>query len=113
MSEWTSHEEMEQNYMPPGQDFGDSPHDKKPNPAPEPTTGPFAPIDADTPNSHVHKWETLDIWHPVFSNHPQLRTPAVTIVLVRCRVCEIPQTIELKGTWTLQQILQKGKDHEQ
>lgn len=94
------------------QDWGDNPHDKRPDPAPEPATGPFAPIDADTPNAHVHQWEILDTWEPVFQSHPQLRTPTFTVVLVRCRVCEIPQTIELKGKWTLRQLLQKGKERE-
>jgi len=91
---------MEQDYMPP----------EPQQPDPEPTTGPFAPIDARTPNSHIHRWEILDIWFPIeYPPHPRIKQEKQTVILIRCRTCELPQTVELQGTWTMEQVLQPGK----
>jgi hypothetical protein len=53
---------------------------------------------------HIHIWDILDRWTPETSPHPRLRTGRVTIVLIQCKICNLPQTIELEGTWTLQQL---------
>ena len=59
---------------------------------------------------HVHKWEILDVWHPNQSmTHPRVAFHATTHVLVRCTECNFPNTVELQGQWTLEQI-RKAKD---
>jgi hypothetical protein len=54
---------------------------------------------------HVHIWEILDRWSPPDAPHPRLRMERVTHVLIRCKTCNLPQTIELMGIWTLEQLL--------
>jgi hypothetical protein len=54
---------------------------------------------------HVHVWGLLDLWEPTQPYHPQLKPVNATIVLVRCRTCDIPRTIELQGIWTMKQLL--------
>jgi hypothetical protein len=55
---------------------------------------------------HVHIWDILDVWLPKnVVYHPQLRQVEITTVLIRCRECNLPKTIELQGIWTLEQIL--------
>jgi hypothetical protein len=54
---------------------------------------------------HVHIWDILDVWSPPEVHHPRLGTERVTHVLIRCKTCNLPQTIELDGVWTLEQLL--------
>jgi hypothetical protein len=54
---------------------------------------------------HVHMWEILERWSPAEPAHPRLRAERVTYVLVRCKTCDLPQTVELSGVWTLEQLL--------
>jgi hypothetical protein len=56
--------------------------------------------------AHVHIWDILDVQIPDKTlYHPRLNQTAITVVLIRCKECDLPQTIELQGTWTLEQIL--------
>jgi hypothetical protein len=54
---------------------------------------------------HVHTWDILERWSPPDAPHPRLRAERVTYVLIRCKTCNLPQTIELMGVWTLEQLL--------
>jgi hypothetical protein len=57
-------------------------------------------------SEHVHIWGILDVWQqPERQYHPQIRPRDITVVLIRCKDCNFPQTIELQGTWTLEQLL--------
>jgi len=96
--DWTSHEERSWDYM-------SEPKNEKPEAETLLAPAPILP-------SHVHKWNVLDVWHPTPGLvHPRIKQEYQTFVLIRCDVCQIPQTIELKGTWTMEQILQKGRDN--
>lgn len=55
---------------------------------------------------HVHIWDILEARIPQTPvHHPRIGATKVTIVLIRCKVCHLPQTIELEEHWTLEQIL--------
>jgi hypothetical protein len=54
---------------------------------------------------HVHMWEILERWSPSEVPHPRLQAGRVTYVLIRCKACDLPQTVELDGVWTLEQLL--------
>jgi hypothetical protein len=55
--------------------------------------------------AHVHIWDILDVMNPASqAYHPRINMNPVTFVLVKCSECHIPQTIELQGTWTLEQV---------
>lgn len=59
---------------------------------------------------HVHMWEILGVWSPAQPNapvHPRVaasRASSITVVLLRCRTCNWPETSELDGIWTEEQI---------
>jgi hypothetical protein len=73
----------------------------EPDPASEPI--PYKPP---SKPEHVHVWNILDVWQPSTQGyHPRIAPTDMTVVLIRCRTCELPQTIELRGIWTLEQIL--------
>jgi hypothetical protein len=55
--------------------------------------------------AHVHIWDILDVQTPPATLHPRLSGNTITFVLIRCKECNVPQTLELEGTWTLEQIL--------
>lgn len=58
------------------------------------------------PNEHVHIWDILDSQLPQSPiHHPRIGATVVTLVLVRCKTCNLPQTVELEGRWLLQDIL--------
>lgn len=57
-------------------------------------------------NEHVHIWNILEVQIPQAPvHHPRIGATKVTIVLIKCKVCNLPQTIELDEHWTLEQIL--------
>jgi hypothetical protein len=68
------------------------PKDKDKHPEPDPIP------------AHVHIWDILDVQATVQSYHPRVNMNPVTFVLIKCRECNLPQTIELTGTWTLDQV---------
>jgi hypothetical protein len=53
---------------------------------------------------HVHVWETLGIWRPTQPIHPRIRADYTTTVLLRCVTCHWPETSELDGIWTEEQV---------
>jgi hypothetical protein len=53
---------------------------------------------------HVHKWDILGVWRPTRPAHPRMPNSNTTTVLLRCRVCNWPETSELNGMWTEDQI---------
>jgi len=54
---------------------------------------------------HVHRWDILDRWIPSGRPvHPRTHMGLITFVLVRCQECNLPQSVELDGDWTLEQI---------
>jgi hypothetical protein len=56
--------------------------------------------------AHVHVWDILEAQNQAPQMlHPRLANSPITLVLVRCKECNLPQTVELPGTWTLEQIL--------
>jgi hypothetical protein len=76
----------------------------EPDPASKPI--PYEPIKHPDQTNHVHVWTILDVWRPATeAYHPRLIQSNITVVLVKCKTCELPQTIELQGVWTLEQIL--------
>lgn len=62
---------------------------------------------------HVHRWDILGIWTPPGRPvHPRDTSTAYTVVLIKCRECDLPDTTSLDGTWTEEQI-RKASDGEQ
>lgn len=62
---------------------------------------------------HEHDWDLVDVWHPTGQPiHPRDRVSMpFTIVLIICRQCHYPQTMELDGVWTIEQLRSTtGKD---
>jgi hypothetical protein len=56
-------------------------------------------------NAHVHEWDILGTWKPAGRPvHPRSVQMAETVVLVRCRGCGLPETVNLDGDWTEEQI---------
>lgn len=56
--------------------------------------------------AHVHNWDILGVKPETPRNiHPRDTRGAYTIVLVRCKECNWPETTELDGLWTKDQIL--------
>jgi hypothetical protein len=54
---------------------------------------------------HVHRWEILGIQRPARrAPHPRIPDSNTTIVLLRCRTCNWPETSELDGMWTEEQV---------
>jgi hypothetical protein len=53
---------------------------------------------------HVHRWEILGVWRPPQPAHPRMQANAITIVLLRCRVCNWPETSELSGVWSEERV---------
>src|SRR5215469_17355864 len=72
-----------------------------------PRRDPYPYFPKPAPEVHHHTWDIIDVWHPSQPNHPQMKPVVTTIVLMICQICHIPQTEELAGNWTLQQV--KGK----
>jgi hypothetical protein len=63
--------------------------------------------------AHVHGWYILDIWWPPSRQvHPRLAEQPVTIALLRCKVCHLPQTIVIDGVWTLEQVTRKASGND-
>jgi hypothetical protein len=60
-------------------------------------------------NAHVHVWDIIEVWQPPRPPHPRMMADRITIVLVRCRTCDLPETVELSGNWTLEEITRKGE----
>ena len=76
------------------------------NPQPKPTPKP-------EPESHTHTWDLLEIWIPDdVQYHPRIAPSPKTVVLMICKTCNLPQTAELKGKWTLQQLRNAQAAHE-
>jgi hypothetical protein len=72
----------------------------EPTPAQEPPAAPPAEPD------HFHVWDILETQIPKGQAiHPRIRPENFTIVLVRCRTCNLPRGIEVPGLWNLEQIL--------
>jgi hypothetical protein len=57
--------------------------------------------------AHQHEWNPVDVFSVRNSKpaHPRMAqdTPS-TIVLLVCESCRYPQTIELDGVWTIEQV---------
>jgi hypothetical protein len=54
---------------------------------------------------HEHKWRFRGVWYPPPGiAHPLVQSQAFTVVLVRCRICKVPEAITLTGKWTAEQI---------
>ena len=53
--------------------------------------------------SHYHVWDILGIYKPPGPVHPRA-IRQTTIVLLRCSGCNLPDTIDLDGQWTIDQI---------
>jgi hypothetical protein len=65
-------------------------------------------------NAHVHVWDILDIKRVNPAGrpaHPRMVQATETIVLIRCRGCLLPETVNLDGDWTEEQI-RKGVESE-
>jgi len=60
--------------------------------------------------SHLHEWEILGVYNPPSRPviHPlaPMAVPS-TFVLIRCGYCNLPQSIELEGVWTEEQVMKK------
>lgn len=59
-------------------------------------------------SGHEHAWEPVDVWRPSSEGRPRhpmdrMATP-ITIVLIVCKGCRVPQTMELEGVWTIEQV---------
>jgi hypothetical protein len=60
---------------------------------------------------HVHIWDILGVSPvPARPIHPRIQAPNTTIVLLRCRTCNWPETSELDGVWTEEQIRKASKN---
>jgi len=61
----------------------------------------------DLMENHIHRYDILDVYKPPAPAriHPLMPAPVpVTIVLLRCQECVMPDTISLQGEWTLEQV---------
>ena len=68
-------------------------------------------LDEMASHSHQHRWDILDVYTPVTYRpvHPRMdQKRVITTVLVRCPDCNLPATVELDGTWTMEQITRKA-----
>jgi hypothetical protein len=73
---------------------------------PQQEPGPYDVIKVPRQTDHVHTWDILDVWRQSERQyHPQIQPRPITVVLVKCKTCELPQTIELQGVWSLEQLL--------
>ena len=57
--------------------------------------------------THQHEWDVVDTWRPEQRQpiHPRMQgTVPSTFVLVICKLCHLPETIELEGIWTTEQV---------
>lgn len=62
--------------------------------------------------NHQHDWDVIDTWRPENKQiHPRMQgnIPS-TFVLVICKTCHIPSTIELEGIWTTEQVRGHASD---
>lgn len=57
-------------------------------------------------SNHEHEWEIVDTWRPASTPvHPRMQADVPsTFVLVVCKICHFPQTTELDGKWTTDQV---------
>lgn len=61
---------------------------------------------------HEHDWRVVDTWQqesrqPIHPLSP-LATPS-TFVLMVCQGCHVPQSIELEGKWTIEQVRSRSE----
>ena len=56
--------------------------------------------------THDHEWDVVDVWRPEGNQpvHPRVSTLPTTFALVTCKICHLPETTELEGIWTLEQV---------
>lgn len=57
--------------------------------------------------NHQHEWDVVDTWRPEVQRpiHPRMQgSVPSTFVLIICKICHIPSTIELEGIWTTEQV---------
>jgi hypothetical protein len=57
--------------------------------------------------AHVHQWAIMGVWNPPIRTpiHPRLAVDMpYTVVLLKCRECEWPETTQLEGVWTEDQV---------
>ena len=60
--------------------------------------------------SHLHEWDILGVYTPPSRPviHPLMAgSVPTTFVLIRCGYCNLPQSIELEGDWTEEQVMKK------
>jgi hypothetical protein len=64
-------------------------------------------------STHEHDWDVVDTWRPETQRpiHPRMQgaIPS-TYVLIVCKICHLPQTIELEGIWTTEQVRDKASE---
>lgn len=56
--------------------------------------------------NHQHDWDVVDTWRPENRQiHPRMQgSVPSTFVLIICKICHLPSTIELEGIWTTEQV---------
>ena len=52
---------------------------------------------------HEHHWDVIDTQLPEGPFHPRLQG-YTTIALIRCDICQLPQTLVLSGKWNREQV---------
>jgi len=55
-------------------------------------------------NSHIHRWDIIGVWKPNRPVHPRIQDGVITVVLVKCSECGLPQTVNLGGDWSEEQV---------
>ena len=64
-------------------------------------------------STHEHDWDIVGTWQPEVQRpiHPRMQgTVPETYVLIVCKICHLPQTIELAGKWTTEQVRDKTSE---
>jgi hypothetical protein len=65
-------------------------------------------------SGHEHDWDIIDTWRPEQTRpvHPRMQgSVPITFVLIICKNCHLPQTMELEGIWTTKQV--RGQSEQQ
>lgn len=63
--------------------------------------------------AHEHIWEIVDTWKLTVPRpaHPRMQgSVPQTYVLIICSGCHLPQTIELEGIWTTEQVRSQASE---
>lgn len=57
-----------------------------------------------TASAHIHMWNIIGVRPPSGPIHPRLANTQTTVVLLKCTECGLPETVELIGSWTEEQV---------